>query len=285
MLFAAALLALAHAATPDAALAPLDTAVPETAVPDTGVRWVAIQPGMEQTSVPVGDDASAAHITVLRFDPHEWQLEFAGSGDAAEDKAHTAREWARQKNFAAVINAGMFRRDYKTHVGLLQARGRTSSSHPNQYQSIAAFDPRDDKLPAFHIFDLDAEGVSLPAILEQYASAVQNLRLIKRAGANQWPKQTRQWSEAALGEDDAGRILFIICRAPLSMHDLNARLLTAGIGIVAAQHLEGGPEAQLYLHAGDIEHEWFGSYETSFREDDTNDAAWPIPNVLGVRRR
>lgn len=69
------------------------------------------------------------------------------------------------------------------------------------------------------------------------------------------------------------------------MHDLNSELLSAGIGLVAAQHLEGGPEAQLYLHAGDFELELFGSYETSFRENDSNSAAWPIPNILGVRQR
>jgi hypothetical protein len=29
----------------------------------------------------------------------------------------------------------------------------------------------------------------------------------------------------------------------------------------------------------------FGSYETGFREDDSNAVAWPIPNVLGIKRR
>jgi len=36
---------------------------------------------------------------------------------------------------------------------------------------------------------------------------------------------------------------------------------------------------------GDVELEICGSYETSFREDNGNTTAWPIPNVLGVRRR
>jgi len=36
---------------------------------------------------------------------------------------------------------------------------------------------------------------------------------------------------------------------------------------------------------GSFELELFGSYETSFREDDSNAAAWPIPNVIGVRTR
>jgi hypothetical protein len=55
--------------------------------------------------------------------------------------------------------------------------------------------------------------------------------------------------------------------------------------LVAAQHLEGGPEAQLYLHVGGTEIEMFGSYETSFKENDDNTAPWPVPNVLGVRLR
>jgi hypothetical protein len=112
------------------------------------------------------------------------------------------------------------------------------------------------------------------------------LRLIKKPGTNQWSQQSRQWNEAALGEDDAGHILFIYSRSPFSMHDLNNELLAAGIGIVAAQHLEGGPEAQFYLHVGSFEMEMYGSYETSFRENDSNSsAAWPVPNILGLRPR
>lgn len=88
-----------------------------------------------------------------------------------------------------------------------------------------------------------------------------------------------------MGEDTQGRILFIFSRSPFTMHDLNRELLSMGIGVVAAQHLEGGPEAQLYLHVGDEELETFGSYETSFRENDDNAAPWPVPNVLGIRRR
>ncbi len=69
------------------------------------------------------------------------------------------------------------------------------------------------------------------------------------------------------------------------MYELNHELLEAGIGLVALQHLEGGPEAQLYLKLGDHELELFGSYETGFTEEDDNDEAWPIPNVLGIREK
>jgi len=224
-------------------------------------------------------------ITVLRIDPALWELEVTGILQTGEAAGHTGREWARKQKYTAVINAGMFEMDQKTHLGYVRSRDHVYNSRVNKYQSVMAFDPRAGKsVPPFRIFDLDPPA-SLPTVVEDYASAVQNLRLIKRPGINQWGKQAKEWSEAAVGEDSDGHLLFIYSRSPFSMHDLNQELLASGIGIVAAQHMEGGPEAQLYVHVGDTELEMFGSYETSFKENDQNDVAWPVPNVIGVRSR
>ena len=229
----------------------------------------------------VGD----SRIFVLRIDPNLWKPEAVGISQAGESAGHTAREWAQREKLSAVINAGMFAADFKTHLGYMGSSTHINNSKVNSYQSVAAFDPRDSQSPPFRIFDLDAAGTQFEEIQKSYSSALQNLRLIKHPGSNQWSQQDRKWSEAALGEDDHGRILFIYSRSPFSMHDLNNELLSAGIGVVAAQHLEGGPEAQLYLHVGSTEMELFGSYETNFKENDSNTIAWPIPNVLGVRPR
>ncbi|HWY44810.1 MAG TPA: phosphodiester glycosidase family protein [Candidatus Sulfotelmatobacter sp.] len=250
--------------------------------------WKALAPGMDLKYVtakkpsPVGD----SRIVILRMDPNLWQLEAAGISQTGESSGLTARDWSQRNKFSAAINAGMFATDYKTHLGYMGSSTHVNNNHQNAYQSIAAFEPKDSQsLPRFRIFDLDAPGIHFQDIQKNYTSALQNLRLVKRAGLNQWSQQDRKWSEAALGEDDAGRILFIYSRSPFSMHDLNNELLAAGIGLVAAQHLEGGPEAQLYLHAGDVEMELYGSYETSFKENDSNSSAWPVPNILGVRPR
>ena len=94
----------------------------------------------------------------------------------------------------------MFGTDQKTHLGYLRYREHINNSHQNSYQSVAAFDPRDSAgTSRFRIFDLDAPGVTFRGILKDYASAVQNLRLVKRPGRNQWGQQERKWSEAALG--------------------------------------------------------------------------------------
>ena len=250
--------------------------------------WISIAPGLDlgtfaaQTPAPIGD----SRVTVLRIDPNLWDLEFVGLSQTGESTGRTAKQWCKKYHLTAAINAGMFGTDFRTHVGYLRSWGHVNNDHVNNYQSVAAFDPVEGRgLARFRIFDLDDQGVTMAGILADYASVVQNLRLIKRPGLNRWSQQEKRWSEAAIGEDAQGRILFIFSRSPFTMHDLNRELLSMGIGLVAAQHLEGGPEAQLYLHFGDHELEMFGSYETSFREDDENESPWRIPNILGIRQR
>ncbi len=249
--------------------------------------WQSLAPGLDlgrfEASRPssIGD----SEITVLRIDPEAWDLRWYGVGPDDPSGGKTASRWSRDLGLVAVINAGMFLPDHRTHVGYLRDRERVNNDRVNHYRSVAAFDPRREGLPRFRIFDLDLPGFGIDEIGRDYHALVQNLRLIKRPGENRWSRQDRRWSEAALGEDEMGRVLFIFCRSPYSMHDLNRELLGLGIGLVAAQHLEGGPEAQIFLQVGDFELELWGSYETAFMESDANAAPWPIPNVLGVRPR
>jgi hypothetical protein len=249
--------------------------------------WQSLAPGMDLGMFPASRPSSSGDslITVLRIDPALWSLEFAGLTLDDEAGARTARQWSKAHRLTAAINAGMYGTDRRTHVGYLRFRDHLNNDNVNAYKSVAAFDPRRDGLPRFRIFDLDSPGVSMQTILQDYSSLVQNLRLIKRPGQNRWSQQKKRWSEAALGEDESGRILFIFCRSPYTMHDFNNELLRLGIGLVAAQHLEGGPQAQLYINTGEVEFEISGSHGTSSRESDDISVSWPIPNVLGVRPR
>jgi len=250
--------------------------------------WKTIASGMDIRYVTARKPSSVgdSRIAILRMDPSLWQLEAVGITQTGESSGHTARAWSQSHNFSAATNAGMFATDYKTHLGYMGSSSYINNRHPNAYQSVAAFEPRESPShPLFRIFDLDDPNTHFQDILKDYTAVLQNLRLVKRPGLNQWNQQERKWSEAALAEDDSGRILFVYSRSPFTMHDLNNELLAAGIGLVAAQHLEGGPEAQLYVHVGTVEMELCGSYETSLKENDTNSVAWPVPNILGVRPR
>jgi hypothetical protein len=111
-----------------------------------------------------------------------------------------------------------------------------------------AFAPKRAGIPAFRIFDLDC--TPMDTVQTRYRGVVQNLRLIERPGENRWSRQEKRWSEMALAEDEAGRILLVFSRSPYRMHVFNRVLLGLPIGVVA-QHLESGPEASLAVTLGE----------------------------------
>lgn len=222
-------------------------------------------------------------VTILRIDPQAWDLKLLSRVGVQETSTLTARDWCARYGLTAAINAGMFHEDYRTHSGYMRCGSDVNNPQCNRYKSVAAFSPKRDDLPPFRIFDFDS--LDIGPIYADYSCLIQNLRLIDRAGQNRWSPQPKQWSEAALGEDARGRILFIFCRSPYTMYDLNNILLSLPIDLVCAQHLEGGREAQLYFKTSDIEIELTGSYETDFSDSDDNSQAWPIPNVLGIVRK
>ncbi len=255
---------------------------------DAQAAWEQLAPGMElgtfvaKKKSPLGD----SRIIILRMDTRIWELALVGKSWQDETEGASARQWCKRHQFTAAINAGMYGTDYTTHLGYLGSKGHINNSHINGYKSVAAFDPKIGKeLPYFRIFDLDRTGVSMASIIRDYNSVFQNLRLIRRPGENRWSQQEKMWNEAALAEDGAGRVLFIYCRSPFTMHDFNQELLSLDIDIVAAQHLEGGMEAQLFFQVGNTTRELFGRFENSSTVQGGLSSPWPIPNVLGVRPR
>jgi len=252
-------------------------ALPALADPPSG-EWLLLEPGLE-----LGEfEASGDLITVLRIDPELWDLRLL-SAASIEGGNRSLRAWCEEFELVAAVNAGMFATDYLTHIGFMGCGDEINNGRVNAYRSVAAFDALQPDIPRFRIFDLDE--TDFEEIRGSYRCHVQNLRLVKRPGENRWPQQEKRWSEVALGEDGEGRVLFIHSRAAHSMHDLTRLLLSLPLGLVAAQHLEGGPEAQLFLSHGELRRELVGSFETSFFESGSNWAGWPVPNVLGVVRR
>ena len=160
------------------------------------------------------------------------------------------------------------------NTGYLRDGDHVNSRHRNGYKSLLAFNPKPGKtLPPVRIFDLDQPGILIDSIEKVYGTVIQNLRLIKRPGINVWNRQSQIWSEAALAEDKQGRIIFLLCETPVTMHDFNKILLSSDMEIVAAQHLDGNAPAQLYLKTGGTE---LMLYEEPGPE-------LPLPNIIGIR--
>lgn len=220
-------------------------------------------------------------ITVLKIDPEFYDINLYSASENGQSNL-SIREWAQKYDLTAAINAGMYQTDYTSNVGYMKNFNHVNSPGVNHYLSAAAFNPKSESDPPFRIFDLDE--IEMDEIKPKYNTIIQNLRLVKRPRENRWPQQEKIWSEAALGEDIDGNILFIFSRSPYSMHDFNNILLNLPIELQCAQHLEGGPPASIYLNTKNHKLEYVGSYETNFFEDDENLLLWDIPNVIGITK-
>ena len=243
--------------------------------------WTELDSGLHLGRFKVDQRAPAGDstITVLRADPQVYDLMILSAANI-DSSSRTTVQWSDQFNLVAAINAGMYDIDRFTHIGYMKSGSYVNNPTivRRDYRSAAAFGPLHDTLPPFRIYDLDETPVE--NVIDAYRNVVQNIRLIKRPGENRWPKKPEKWSEAALGEDDQGRLLMIFCKSPYTMYDFNELLLSLPINLVCAQHLEGGAEAQMYIATGSTSLSIHGLHASGL-----SIPLRPIPNVIGIRKK
>ncbi|MCK5126103.1 MAG: phosphodiester glycosidase family protein [candidate division Zixibacteria bacterium] len=246
--------------------------------------WQTIEKGFEIAWFASGDSSEEdSMITVVRVNPKQYELIFCSVSDSGDSENLTTRQWCEQEGLLLAINGGMFDTDYKTHIGFMKSGEIINSKRRNKYKSALAINSIEAEQQAFKIYDLDSD--SLDSIISKYDYVMQNLRLIKRDLENRWsPKKTRKWTEAALAEDSAGNALFIICRKSMTMYDFNERILSLPLGIVAAQHLEGGVQTQMYIRFGEFKLGLSGGFESRMMNGTGGDFLFKLPHVIGVRK-
>lgn len=253
--------------------------------PSEPAGWRTLEPGLElgvfraPRTAAIGDSL----VQVVRVDPERFDLRLLNASAPGQGRSRTARDWAQREGLAAAINASMYQADHRRSVGLMQTPGHVNNANVTADRTVLAFDPLNAGSPRVTMIDRDCD--DLDSLRARYGTLVQSIRMISCKGANVWSQQPRRWSTAAIGIDREGRVLLIHARSPYSVHDLIDNLQQLPLRLAVAMYVEGGPEAQLYVRAGGEEHEFVGSFETGFNENDGNDHAWPVPNVVGVVRR
>jgi hypothetical protein len=92
----------------------------------------------------------------------------------------------------------------------------------------------------------------MPALLDAYSIVVQNFRFMDSAGNVLWREGGPVHSIAAVAEDAAGRILFILCREPLPSELFATRLKDFSLSLRTVMYVEGGAQAGLFLRLDDL---------------------------------
>jgi hypothetical protein len=280
---AAALIVLAAAGCTAEVEPPADRAAEPRRSPET--RWEALEAGLDLGLFPSPrpSEHGDSVIRALRIDPALFQLELLNASASPDGRILTAREWCRRHDLVAAINTSMYQQDYRTSVSLMRTRTHTNNPRLSKDMTILAFDRLQADVPPVKIIDRECD--DFEEWRQRYGTLIQSIRMLSCSGENVWSQQPRKWSTAAIGTDRQGRLLFLHVRSPYSTHDLIEILRELPLDLDRAMYAEGGPEAQLYIHSGDRKLEFVGSFESAFQEDDSNVHAWPVPNVVGIRRR
>jgi len=246
--------------------------------------WIWLEPGLEfgaflsPEKSPVGDNL----IRILKIDPKRFQFRLLNASASPGSKRLSAKQWVRQNEMVAAINASMYQADKLTSVSLMKTFGHVNNSWYSKDRALLVFDPKKKSLPLTQILDRDCQSVD--QLRKLYHTLIQSIRMISCDGKNVWEQQNKKWSTAAIGMNRRGDILFIHVRSPFSTHDLIDNLLKLPIQLKRAMYVEGGSEAQMFIHSGKNKLEFVGSYSTGANETDANELAWPVPNVVGITR-
>jgi hypothetical protein len=250
--------------------------------------WKQIDEGLHYCDfkAPIRSNTGDSKILIVRIDPKQFEFRLLSISELATGSpALTVRGWAEKYQLTGAINAGMFQTDLKSNVGYMKNYSHWNNPTIHKtYASVFAFNPKKAELPSAMIYDTDVKDTK--QVIAEYHSVIQNLRLIKRPGLIRWAQQEKRWSEAALGQDQDGNILFIFSGSPYTMHELSKILLALPIKLECAMHLEGGPAASLFLRHNNVELSRVGRHElASIVVGDKSNEFLPIPNVIGIVKK
>jgi uncharacterized protein YigE (DUF2233 family) len=227
----------------------------------------------------VGD----SKITAIRFDTRIYTLKLLCATEFDSVNC-TAREWCRNHNLIAAVNAGMYAKDYRTHIGYMKNFKYINNARvAGSYKAFVAMNPKSPQIPEVRIFDLTCD--PLATFKDKYNTLVQNLRMVSCTRTNVWSAQQQRSSIACLATDSAGRVLILFSESPWQVNDFIDMLLKLPLGINRALYLEGGAPASLYFNYKGTVIAKNGIYETGDDTQRTFSLAYPLPNVFGVVKK
>ncbi|MCP4405144.1 MAG: phosphodiester glycosidase family protein [bacterium] len=246
--------------------------------------WQQVEPGLEfgEFLAPQLSEAGDSLVRILRIDPDYFELRLMNASASTSHNRLSAKGWCRRYDLVAAINAGMYQTDYRTSVSLMRSKTHVNNSRVTRDKTILAFDPQTSNVQRVKIIDRQCE--NFDEWQGRYGSFVQSIRMISCKGRNVWRRQPdKKWSTAVIATDRDDKVLFIHVRSIYNTHDLIDILQQLPLNINRAMYVEGGREAQLYIHNGQFERELVGSHGSS--AFNPYNSARPLPNVIGITRR
>jgi uncharacterized protein YigE (DUF2233 family) len=238
------ILPLTTAASPsvmETAVPPADpslTATPiPTPIPDTG--WQTVQPGLEQRTLHLFDEAGAARerLFLLRLDPALFTFRIGYRPGAPQ----SIPQWQAETGALLVVNGGYFTPE-NVATGLIIVEGQASGSSYGEFAGMLAIDEHGPELRWLRERPFTGD--------EPLLYALQSFpMLVQPGGTLGYPNEDGVAARrTAVGQDNAGRLLFIFAPwGSLTLHEFSAWLAGSDLDLDIAFNLDGGPSTGMLL--------------------------------------
>lgn len=254
------------------------------------IEWQSLEKGLKLTQLSKNEGQNSLlksvelGIYILKIDPDFFNFRLLSASEY-DSQRKSLKDWIKEFDLVAGINASMFWQDFETSTGYMRNFDHINNDliHPD-YNAFLCFNPHNPDISKIQIIDRknDPEWKNK---IDNYHTVIQNYRMISSNQNNVWEDNDRSYSVAAIGmEKKSNHVLFILSRKPRTIHELNSILLSSRVSISVCMFVEGGPTAGLYIKSQSIEQGCYG-LSTKALWSSKPESLNKIPNVIGIERK
>ena len=251
-------------------------------------NWTILTKGMEyrEMTAPVQSFIGDSKLSILRLDPAQFHFDLLAASQH-DSLPRTVVKWAQSFDLMVAFNAGMYEQ-----AKPLQSRAYLQNGkHYNNPKLLEAFNlmlalgPKKG-LNRSNIEVLDLSCSDWRQEKHCFKGFAQGLRMLDCNGQpTYWQKKIQSCSMLVAAEDNQGWFYLIFTRSPYTHNQMIDFMKQMPRGLHDAIYLEGGPEASLYINVNEHHIEKVGSWVSDTWETDDNKHFWPLPNIIGIRKK
>lgn len=251
-------------------------------------NWTTLTKGMEyrEINAPKKSFIGDSKLAILRMDPSQFQFDLF-TATQHDSIPKSVQKWSDSFHLMVAFNAGM----YDLNQPLISRAYLQNGKHLNNGQLLEDFNlmmalgPK-PKRQRSNIEVLDLTCANWEQEKNNFKGFAQGLRMIDcNASPMYWKKKIQSCSMLVAAEDQKGWFYLIFTRSPYTHNQMIDFMKQMPGGLHDAIYLEGGPETSLLINVNGHHIKKVGSWVSTTWESDANKHFWPLPNIVGVRKK
>lgn len=214
------------------------------------VKWREVAPGFEMARARLlyGVRLGTRDLFLARFVPDLYAFRPYHENEYPKESQTDIQGWSLRLDKAlALINGGQYYPD-RSYMGVLTREGRDLSPKAHtRWKGFLVSAPATgapEGTPKAAIIDQNYTSTLEPG---HYLNVLQSYMLLDEKGIIRVRDSFNLAGRAAIGQDKAGRLVFIMTPGAISLYDLALALKGSSLELVRVMGLDGGFEAQLLL--------------------------------------